>query len=375
MSFIYLISNKLQHYLGKNILYVLLATFFVTVLKLFLLSRKTLKGWSISDWLINYDDGGFKRRGLGGSLIFMLQDFTSLSLSTVIFSIQVIFYFYFFIKIWEILISRKIDPYFLTFVYLPVSVFFLWVSAEFLGRKEVILFAIALYFVSGDLSNFKKYMVIFLFAVSLFLHEGLYFFFTFLIAYQYVIEKKIDYQFAVSLILISTLIMLSFVLFGGNLDNGKSIAIIKSRGTELVAGNAINYDGSSKIDFIKTFIFSYSLHLLEFMFVIAYFSYYIMKNYKEKFQIFLKFIIVSVVFILPLFVLAIDWMRWIHIYTILIMILVSLFLEKHHEKRIVYNDSQQGSVFFLITVLFFLEFLFHLQHDQIIDAIKKFLFA
>lgn len=27
-------------------------------------------GWSFADWLINYEDGGFKRRGISGSLFF-----------------------------------------------------------------------------------------------------------------------------------------------------------------------------------------------------------------------------------------------------------------------------------------------------------------
>jgi len=31
-------------------------------------------GWFIGDWLINYSDGGFKRRGLAGNLFFLLQN-------------------------------------------------------------------------------------------------------------------------------------------------------------------------------------------------------------------------------------------------------------------------------------------------------------
>ncbi|MEG2333179.1 hypothetical protein, partial [Chryseobacterium sp.] len=33
-------------------------------------------GYILGDWLINYQDGGFKRRGLSGSFFFLIQDFT-----------------------------------------------------------------------------------------------------------------------------------------------------------------------------------------------------------------------------------------------------------------------------------------------------------
>jgi len=44
----------------------------VLEIKLFLVD-KTGSGFTFADWLINYQDGGFKRRGLCGSILFFCK--------------------------------------------------------------------------------------------------------------------------------------------------------------------------------------------------------------------------------------------------------------------------------------------------------------
>src|SRR5690606_5491866 len=59
-------------------------------------------GYILADWLINYEDGGFKRRGLSGSFFFLLQDLTGISLNYLVYSCQFIIislFFWLYVKL------------------------------------------------------------------------------------------------------------------------------------------------------------------------------------------------------------------------------------------------------------------------------------
>ena len=58
---------------------------------------KQAHGFILGDWLVNYHDGGFKRRGLSGSLFFIIQDITGIKLILLIYGAQMALYFTFFI--------------------------------------------------------------------------------------------------------------------------------------------------------------------------------------------------------------------------------------------------------------------------------------
>ncbi|MDY0932385.1 hypothetical protein [Chryseobacterium sp. CFBP8996] len=53
---------KLYAYLGF-----LLSVLAYVLIQLYIKSKLPQISWTASDWLINYEDGGFKRRGLSGS--------------------------------------------------------------------------------------------------------------------------------------------------------------------------------------------------------------------------------------------------------------------------------------------------------------------
>ena len=47
-----------------------------------------ISDWTMSDWLINYYDGGFKRRGLMGTLFIFFSDTFTIPLKWVVFIFQ-----------------------------------------------------------------------------------------------------------------------------------------------------------------------------------------------------------------------------------------------------------------------------------------------
>ena len=60
-------------------------------------------GYTLGDWLINYHDGGFKRRGLSGSFFIKFYDIFGFSLKKIVFYFQsalnLVFVVYFFLLI------------------------------------------------------------------------------------------------------------------------------------------------------------------------------------------------------------------------------------------------------------------------------------
>ena len=100
----------------------------------------------LEDWLINYQDGGFKRRGLSGSLFFLVQDMTQLPLGYIFYGLELILNLSLFYYLFQLLRDRKMDPYFLLAFFSPVTLLF-WINQEStLGRKETMLFLLFAYF-------------------------------------------------------------------------------------------------------------------------------------------------------------------------------------------------------------------------------------
>src|SRR6185436_17916032 len=73
-------------------------------------------GFITGDWLINYEDGGFKRRGLSGTILFFIQDITHLKLTWIIYSIQlsllILFLYNFLRLVWQ----KNISLFYITLV-------------------------------------------------------------------------------------------------------------------------------------------------------------------------------------------------------------------------------------------------------------------
>lgn len=84
----------------------LLLTFVFIFYKLFRINYQN-HPYILGDWLINYYDGGFKRRGLSGIFVFFIQDILNIDIQMIVFMIQISFYTLFFIFLFLILKEKK----------------------------------------------------------------------------------------------------------------------------------------------------------------------------------------------------------------------------------------------------------------------------
>ncbi|AZA62919.1 hypothetical protein [Chryseobacterium indoltheticum] len=349
---------KLYVYFG-----LLLSVLTYVTIQLYIKSTLPQVSWTASDWLINYEDGGFKRRGLSGSFLFFCQDQFHISLPIQILCIQVIFFCFIFYFLIRIILTKKINWDILILICSPLCLLYLPVSIFNSGRKEIILLALILFFMSGKSTQFKKYFLFGGFILGLFLHELFYFYLPFVMAAYILKTKKIDVKYLGSLFFVSTFIIIILFFFGGEINQGQSIKILNNRGIELNKWNIFTYDAVKERKDMLVAYQSYILFSLELIFM-TFLSFFFVKKhlpqYKNAFKI---FILVSLVWVSPLYYLGADWFRWNHIYSFLLIILIISALPDYNGKSLCL-EGRFNIPLLIIIALFFVEFYLHIQYDS-----------
>jgi hypothetical protein len=322
-------------------------------------------GWVVGDWLINYSDGGFKRRGLSGSFFFLLQDITKLDLKLLLFGFISIIYALFYFLFYLLLRRKRITLLYAVMFLLPVTFFFYIYNPECVGRKEVLLFLLSvlyIYIMEKDLVRNKIVFGVFLALVFFFtlFHEIIFFLIPFFLFFTYCHNKQhnkvFNYKPALFIFLSSFLPMLLILGFGGELNQGQSLPIFLKRGLDdRVMGGILLQGNIDVMASIKQF--SYGGYFIPFILslvpVIIFirqskqrdtiFYKRIRKGKKKAVNVFdykLLLIVITLlmVFGIPLFLSAIDWGRWISIYFIMTLIACYFFLE-HDNAEDVNTDN------------------------------------
>ncbi|MBL0339529.1 MAG: hypothetical protein IPP71_00560 [Bacteroidetes bacterium] len=298
----------------------------------------------MGDWLINYSDGGFKRRGLSGSLVFLIQDLTASSLSLILFLMQLTFFVLFLIYYFKGIWNSKLNFLYISLLLTPIT-FMAYPSYAFgfVGRKEIILFfifAYYIYYLKYSEKNLKKeYFIYFLLVFAMLMHELTFFYIPYFIFAGYIQSGKFELK-KVLLFFGSVLIpMIVLVLFGGKVNQGESYAIIAKRGITIDPYGVLEIaDSFSPLKHYMEFWPGYLLYAIVIVAGTLQFTYFLKSNNPDKRNRVLQFFIISIIFSLPLFVIAIDWGRWIHIHFMLLLLLFSLFLEPLNKSKTYTKD-------------------------------------
>lgn len=321
--------------------------------------------WILGDWLINFQDGGFKRRGLSGSFFFIIQDFTGISLIYLVYATQIFLYALFFISFYKLLSKKHIPFEYFVLIFSPVTLLFFFNDTGATGRKEIILLALfsvnALLHSKKKYTNFKIISTSFLLLFISFLHELIFFFVPYFIILHllHLSSEENHPRFKIKLALIYFVpVFVSIFLmyyFGSEINNGKSIEILQKRGLTINGGIfAWNQDSIEAI--INR---SYALYSLPFIYGCILFMFYIYKYCRFKV---LFLIIPAIAFSIPLFILAVDWGRWIAIHFILILILLGSKLKSENE-NLKKDAKNKRIVYCVVFILFFVSnLLFSMPH-------------
>ena len=296
---------------------------------------KKYEGYVIGDWLINYQ-AGFVRRGLTGQLIIALSDLIHLKMNMVVFAIQLLFYLAYSVILYFLIYKKEITGWFLVLLLSPVTLLFPILGAA--GRKEMILFFLfGLYIICLDRNRLKSTAVLLLFSLALMvatlIHELTFFYIPYFILAAYFKSKIDNKPFQLSkaaLIAIGPLVAVAAIfLFGKNIDGAAICNGLMQRGLpDTICKGVLSWPADFNIfsyALSNSYLFTYPVALI--LGLIPFIYFYKTTNPQQiTWKTFCFTFFFSLLFSLPLFVLAIDWGRWINIHFIMFLFSSTLFL-------------------------------------------------
>ena len=341
-------------------------------------------GTLLADWLINYQDGGYKRRGLSGVITIPISKWTGIYIGKIVFGI--ISFLYLLLAWLFILYFRRIKfsfSFLLVFL-LPTTLLFPINDFYAFARKEFLFYILLVFFLISkrkcDIYSWKY--VVFLSTIIVFithLHESIVFYISYiLILYfiDYLVLKK------GGLVKIFVLGCSAFIpafcifIFGVNVNMGGSWEIFRSLGVNKnimdgILAYPIEGFGSDKTNSISFALEKrYEFHFISYLITVLVFYYFIIKN--KELSIYLKKIIlihlILLLISLPLFYLTIDWGRWLNIHFVSSFLILVSYLpilentKTNLKKSLNYVFNIKNSV--KILMLFLITFGFTMRHVE-----------
>lgn len=322
------LEKFVQHFNNKIFIYFFIAITAIYTLAFTLAFNLKDDGYILADWLINYEDGGFKRRGLSGSFFFLLQDITGISLNYIVYFFQFIIISLFFWCYTKLIRYKVTDLLYLSLLLSSVGFVGLLNTVTYVGKKEFIVFLLFTYFVylldNDKLSKYKEYTFCLLLFISTLLHEVTLFYVPYFAIALYVKNGKLEIKRYIKFFLAVIIPAAAIVLFGKNINEGLSLEILNNRGVHPTYG--IFYWNIDERQYIKEHLNEYLLYFISLGISVFHIGYYL--KYLNGRKILYILLIGAFIFSFPLFYLAIDWGRWMYIHMMLMIVLFAIMLKK-----------------------------------------------
>jgi hypothetical protein len=295
-------------------------------------------GWLTGDWLINYQ-GGFIRRGLLGDVLLKVSS-SGLNILWLTFFLQVITYLSLLYFVLRLFFSRRREISWLLFLFSPVFVLlFPLNNVQGAFRKETIVFLSFTLLCFGLLkkSHFQRYATVSLiiFIIAVLSHE--------LSAlclplFLFAIHNSVVHDpsrraaaalYGLGFASIACLGFMASILNLGSLAVSNQIcySLILRSVPSSVCGGAIEwlqYDASIGMDRVLATLPENLMYIP--MLGISLIPVFLSDWWKDR----VWFLLISFIPLLPLFVVGLDWGRWISIYVF--MIFVYIFYESNLRK-------------------------------------------
>lgn len=323
-------------------------------------------GWSGGDWLINYS-AGFIRRGLSGQLIDSLASYTGISHIKVIIAIKLISYICIVGFVLHLVCSRRAS--FIEFILFlaPWALMFDLINPTASGRKEILLFATFCIYVFLDRLPEKLDKAIFLrwqfwFQSSVFIflilsHEGLYFFLPFFGFYDLLkhgFSKRIIVSFCTAFGLAS-IAFISVCYFRGTLEQANIICsnLTTAGLNQAICQGGINQIGGMFFPLTATYLRIYGSSALLTFIPLFSFGFLLAKSLPSR-KAWFWGLLACLGFTFPLYVVAYDWGRWIHIaalMTLLVWVSIKPLLVSNRVSRLTFFTSVGTAIFLYLYVL------------------------
>lgn len=336
-----------------------IATAVYTLVFTFLHNKKS-DGYILGDWLINYQDGGFKRRGLSGSFFFLLQDLTSFPLNYLVFGFQLTIIVSFFLIYFKIIKNKKLDLLYLSLMLSSVGFVGLFNCVDYAGKKEFIIFLLfallVFWLTSNKLTKTKEWIIVVGLFITMFLHEIALFFIPYFIIALYLKERKFQVKRYLKYFAAVFIPAILIILFGKEINEGHSLAILKERGVVFTRG--IFFWDIDERQYIKNAIDDYRWYFLSLAISIFHVVFYL--KIEKISKIIGWMILGAFLFSLPLFVLAIDWGRWIYIHMMFLIIMFPVLI-KPTKTIWEYSPIQLNKIDLITFVIIFISLIYRVE--------------
>ncbi|OCA78010.1 hypothetical protein BBH99_01625 [Chryseobacterium contaminans] len=354
------IEKLVQHFNSKIFIYFLIAVTAIYTLAFTLAFNLKDDGYILADWLINYEDGGFKRRGLSGSFFFILQDITGFSLNYIVYFFQFIIISLFFWCYTKLIRYKVTDLLYLSLLLSSIGFVGLLNTVTYVGKKEFIVFLLFTCFVylldHDKLSKYKEYIFCLFLFISTLLHEVTLFYVPYFAIALYVKNGKLEVRRYIKYFLAVIIPAAAIVVFGKNVNEGMSLEILSKRGVHPTYG--IFYWNIDERQYIKEHLNEYLLYFISLGISIFHIGYYL--KYLNGRKILYILLIGAFIFSFPLFYLAIDWGRWMYIHMILIIVLFAMMLKKG-DSIYVYEPITINRKFYITIAIILLSLLYRVE--------------
>jgi hypothetical protein len=327
---------------------------------------------TMGDWLINYQ-GGFIRRGFLGECVYQLSMYSKWSAGLIIFYLQLVFYFLFFIFTYlSILKQKQLYSHWLL-IFSPFIFYFQVLDPQGGFRKEIIVFSILAFTVwAANKFSPKRFEVIIYFILLFYplvilSHEMLAICLPYILII-YFLKVPLTKKRLLYLIALSSISILTFLACIN--DHGSSSSIISIMKSLDIVGYEI-YDDVGAIHWLDrntAYTFNDVKHHIEnSSFLTVYFFCILMSllAFIPLFQKIRQFLKNKIVLLLLLFVfvglialcaVAFDWGRYIYIQ------LVSLFLITLVIDKNIKETKYSGNLLFLFVLSIIYFSIWHIPH-------------
>lgn len=317
-------------------------------------------GYILADWLINYQDGGFKRRGLSGSFFFLLQDITHIRLNYLVYFFQFCIITGFFWLYIKIIRYKNTHLLYLSLLLSPLCFIGLLNTVTYVGKKEFIVFLLFTWFVwlldNGRLSKYREYSFCGALCITVFLHEVVLFYIPYFAIALYLKTGRFETSRYIKYFLSVGIPTLLILLLGKKVNEGMSLQILAQRGVHPTYG--IFYWNIDERAYIRQHIKEYLLYFVSLAISIFHLGFYL-KSIKQGKTLPLL-LAGAFLFSLPLFYLAIDWGRWMYIHMMLITVLLAMLL-KREEPGAVPEPAITGTKFYITLLIIIFSLLYRVE--------------
>ena len=373
----------------KNVSLFLIFLSLIIVINNSLRFYRNKTAYEMGDWLINYQ-GGFVRKGLIGEFFFQIHKFADLNPALLILFFIIFLYLSYYFVIAKFLKKIVFDKILLFVLFSPIAFFFPVFNSKASARKEILFFSalsLLCYFLPKIDKKYFFYIYASLFIILGLSYEGFVFYYIYLIIpYLFIVQpqkiSEIKFFLLGSFFIVSLVIFLTFNFHGSSnhveaicnsikdfanpqCTTFGQIAFLK-HDISIYLGEKfntkINYLEPNSIfpNFITKYITVYFIFFLV-CFAPIFFLYRrsscIILIFNKKIN-FILFLIIPLVTTIPIYVVGMDWGRYLHI-SYLSSLIIFLFLINNnlitykHKEEYYKNNLTFKKMFFIVFFVLF----------------------